>query len=283
MPPITLAFVYSDLANGAKDTDVKNFVNQHIAEGYVLDGLQRLTTLQDAAADDGFSASRPIFMNIIIAERYDLLLYRMITLNNGQKPMTARHQVEMLTGPLLNNVSLKNLSIDVLSEKETEGTRVPGAFRKSDIIEAYTAYLSNSVHNQNSKIIEDRLDEIIVGRVMEAGLTDAKFTFEDILTEVDRLSEDQAVKNWLRQSNNLIGFTVGAKISVDKIREISPEEFAECLGKFETAFEAINPSKVNVGKYRRDLSSFYLAGINEFFEADVDEIESRFFDETLTE
>lgn len=283
MPPITLAFVNTELSNGANEADVESFVNASISEGYVLDGLQRLTTLKDAAKDPVLCTTRPIYMNIIIAERYDLLLYRMITLNNGQKPMTARHQVEMLTGPLLKNVNLKNLDINVLSEKETEGTRVPGAFRKSDIVEAYTAYLSDNVHNQNAKIIENRLDEIIVGRVMEAELTDEKFTFEDILSEVDRLSENQTVKTWLRQSNNLIGFTVGAKTSVDKIRKISPETFSKCVEGFEMAFDSINPSKVNVGKYRRDLSSFYIAGIEGFLEADIDEIEGKFFDETLSE
>jgi len=283
MPPITLAFVKPELSHGATQAEIKSYVNSRIEEGYVLDGLQRLTTLKDASSDDGFVGDRPIFMNIIIAERYDLLLYRMITLNNGQKPMTARHQVEMLTGPLLQNTNLQNLKIDILSEKETEGTRVPGAFRKSDVIEAYTAYLSNSVHNQNSKIIEERLDEIIVGRVMEAGLTDATVAFEDILIEVDRFSGDPKAKHWLRQSNNLIGFAVGAKKSQETILKITPPEFASITQKFEAAFESINRSKVNIGKFRRDLVLFYISNLKDLAKADLDEVESRFFDETLAE
>lgn len=281
MPPITLAFEYKDLADGAIAKDISEYINLNIKNGYVLDGLQRLTTLKDASGDPEFDATRPLFLNIIVAERYDLLLYRMITLNNGQKPMTARHQVEMLTGPLLQNIKLNNLRIEVLSEKDTEGKRVAGAFKKSDLIEAYTAYLSNNVHNQNSKIIENRLDEIIVGRVMDSGLTDAEFSFEDILIEVDRMSENEAAKTWLRQKNNLIGFTVGAKKSLATVRNASPEEFASCLENFEVAFTAINRSKVNVGKFRRDLSEFFMTRLAEFLFADLEDIDSRFFEETL--
>ena len=32
----------------------------------------------------------------------DRLLYRMITLNNGQKPMTARHQIEILASNIFD-------------------------------------------------------------------------------------------------------------------------------------------------------------------------------------
>jgi hypothetical protein len=281
MPPITLAFEHKGLANGASIEDISAYVNDNIKKGYILDGLQRLTTLQDASEDDRFVATRPLFLNIIIAERYDLLLYRMITLNNGQKPMTARHQVEMLTGPLLQNLKLENFDIEIISEKDTEGKRVSGAFKKSDMVEAYTAYLSDNVHNQNSKIIESRLDDIIVGRVMDSGLTNADYSFEDILTEVDRLSGNQGSKNWLRQKNNLIGFTVGAKKSIATLRKASPEEFSVCIEKFETAFTAINRSKVNVGKFRRDLSEFFIENFEEFLSADLEDIERRFFEETV--
>lgn len=283
MPPITLAFEYRGLKNGAGIEEVKEYVNSNIAKGYILDGLQRLTTLADASLDEGFDGNRPLYLSIIVAERYDLLLYRMITLNNGQKPMTARHQVEMLTGPLLQNLQLRNLSIEVLSEKETEGTRVSGAFKKSDLVEAYTAYLSNNVHNQNSKIIESRLDEIIVGRVMDAELTEAKYSFEEILREIDRLSENQDSKAWLRIKNNLIGFTVGAKNSLATIQDTSPDDFAVCVRNFDLAFTAINRSKVNVGKFRRDLAEFFMTRIDEFVNADLEEIESRFIDETIAD
>jgi hypothetical protein len=280
MPPITLAFVNESLSSSCDRSNIESYVNNNIKDGYILDGMQRLNTLRDASHDPAFDRTRPLFVTIIIAERYDLLLYRMITLNNGQKPMTARHQIEMLTQ---GAIDLSGLSIQVVTEKETEGTKVHGAFRKSDIVEAYTAYLTDSVNNQNSKIIESKLDEIIVGKVMDSDISEADISFSDILKQVDRLSSSIYLRDWLRQVNNLIGFTVGAKRSLPLISSWEIEKAESVVKTFERAFEAINPSKVNVGKSRRELSAYFIQLAEKFADADVAEVESAFFTETLVD
>ena len=43
-----------------------------------------------------------LYANLLICESMDRLLYRMITLNNGQKPMSARHQIEILAGNIFD-------------------------------------------------------------------------------------------------------------------------------------------------------------------------------------
>lgn len=260
--------------------EIEEYINGNIEDGYILDGMQRLNTLHEASQNEGFRETRPLHVNIIISEKYDLLLYRMITLNNGQKPMTARHQIEMLTK---GAIDLSNFGIPVVTEKETEGTKFPGAFRMSDIVEAYTAYLTNNVNNQNKRIIEAKLDEILVGRVMDSDITEARVSFADILGEVERASVTLAAKNFFRQANNLIGFTVGARSSMDAIRLLSPNDFSEQVDKFERAFDAINPSKVNVGKFRRELASFFFENIEDFRNKDVSEIEIEFFEKTMPE
>lgn len=283
MPPITLAFVNPDISTGVDAQIVEDFVNDNINDGYILDGLQRLTTLKEASIEESFSYKCPLYMNIIITEKYYFLLYRMITLNNGQKPMTARHQVEMLAGPLLSKFKVSNLSINILSEKETEGTRVLGSFRKSDIVEAYMAFLSDNVNNQNSKIIEERLDEIIVNRVMEADISAVDHTFEDILNQINRLCEKSYVKDWFRVSNHLIGFTVGARSTFKEIEKISPDEFADFVKKFDDAFAVINKSKVNVGKYKRELSRDFVASIRDLLNLNTDELRNFIFERTSNE
>jgi len=280
MPPITIAFVSEKFSKSSSAADLQKFINENIADGYVLDGMQRMLTLVDAAKEEGFDASRPLYVNVIVAERYDFLLYRMITLNNGQKPMTARHQIEMLTK---GAIDISATDLHVVSEKQTEGTKIKYAFRMSDIAEAYTAYLSNSLHNQNSKIIESKLDEILVGKVMEAGVTNETFTFSDILAEVGRLSVIDDNKEWLRQLNNLIGFTVAAKKSLKDIQGISPGEFKGKVEIFEAAFKAMNASKLNVGRYRRELSKIYFERIKTLYDYDKAQLEALFFHETLTE
>lgn len=280
MPPITIAFVSEEFSKVDIPENLQEYINANIAEGYILDGMQRLLTLVDASKDAGFDAARPLYVNVIIAERYDFLLYRMITLNNGQKPMTARHQIEMLTK---GAIDISEANLNVVREKQTEGTKVKHAFRMSDIAEAYTAYLSNSLHNQNSKIIESKLDEILVGKVMEAGVNSQTVSFSEILAEVGRLIVIDENKDWLRQLNNLIGFTVAAKKSLLDIRSISPEHFRDKISIFEAAFKAMNASKLNVGKYRRELSKVYFEKIAALSDYDQSQLEALFFAETLSE
>ncbi|QCL86707.1 hypothetical protein CFBP5875_19090 [Agrobacterium pusense] len=280
MPPITLAFINPTLSTENNPATLRQFITNNIAEGYILDGMQRMITLKDASEIEGYEGSRTLYVNIIVAERYDLLLYRMITLNNGQKPMTARHQIEMLTK---GAIDLSGTSLEIVSEKQTEGTKIRNAFRMSDIAEAYTAYLSDSLHNQNTKIIESKLDEILVGRVMESDITNQQHSFSDILREIGRLQVIDENKDWLRQVNNIIGFTVGAKKSLNDISAITPDEFLEKITNFEKAFDAINTSKVNVGKYRRELSRLFISEIAELGLFDRSQLEELFFDETMTD
>jgi hypothetical protein len=280
MPPITLAFVDEDHSAIDDPIQAADYVNRNIENGYILDGMQRLNTLSDAAKSEDFDATRPMHVNVIIASQYDLLLYRMITLNNGQKPMTARHQIEMLTG---GAIDLSAANFPIVTEKETEKNKVVGAFRKSDIVEAYIAYLTNNVNNQNKKIIESKLNDILVGRVMESNLAEERVSFSEVLREVGRFVENPVSNSWFRLGNNLIGFTVGAKRSIAILRNISSEDFSSLTVKFETAFEAINPSKVNVGKVRRELSQFYISNIDQFIDASVDDVQSAFFEQTMSE
>lgn len=280
MPPVTLAFVNSDLAGSVRLSELSDFINSQILEGYILDGMQRIITLADVSVNRDFDGRRPLYLNVIVAERYDLLLYRMITLNNGQKPMTARHQIEMLTKGAIN---ISGVEFPITTEKQTEGTKISNAFRMSDIAEAYTAYLSDSLHNQNSRIIESKLDEILVGRVMESDITNQRYSFSEILREVGRLQTTNRVRDWLRQLNNLIGFTVGAKSSLDFIRQIGPDQMERCIETFEVAFDAINQSKVNVGKFRRELSCYYVRQISELKDVSQEVLTELFFEQTLTD
>lgn len=280
MPPITLAFVDQSIANSTDPAAVLDFVKSNIEQGYILDGMQRLNTLKSAAEDLVFDQSRPLPVNIIIAEKYDLLLYRMITLNNGQRPMTARHQIEMLTRGLLDQVQL---GITILTEKETEEKSPKGTFRQSDVSEAYIAYMSDSVNNQNARIIASKLDELLVFRVMDANLSEEKSTFLQVVRCVDRLSSDPDAKDWLRLANNLIGFSVGAKRSLDFLEKIEIAAFVSVLDKFEAAFEALETSKVNVGKIRREWACEFIAKIESLLGEDQEEFNRRFIELTMAE
>tara|TARA_E500000318_G_C3547362_1_gene207307 strand:+ start:412 stop:1461 length:1050 start_codon:yes stop_codon:yes gene_type:complete len=284
MPAITLAFVDEEISTEENKDKVVQFVKENIASGYVLDGMQRLNTLVSASEDEKFDRSRPIFLNVIIAEKYDLLLYRMITLNNGQKPMTVRHQVEMLTNNLINGLVDSGVlhNIKILTEKELQVSSPKGSFRKVDIASAYLAFLTGGPHNQNSRFIEDKLDEILVGKIMESEITFESLKFSDVISHVDRVSEDETARDWLRNENNLIGFTLGLKKSFNELNDITPVQFGEMTKVFDEAFLAINPSKVNVGKVRRELSLYFVSNVGKLVGQPVEVLTEELFDLTAT-
>jgi len=261
MPPITLAFVDNARPTFDNASQAQAYANEHIASGYVLDGMQRLNTLYSVKDSPDFDRAKTLFFNLIISPKKDMHLYRMITLNNGQRPMTPRHQIEILTEELFD---FTELEIDVRSEKDRSENVTRGEFNLSDISKGYLAFFSGTVHIENNKIISEKMDEIIVGKIMDSAVIEGQLEFEQVLILVDKFATDETAKSWLLTQNNLIGFCVGARDSFEALSAISAPEFGELTKKFEEAFKSINASRVNLGRYRRELSRTFIAGIATF-------------------
>ena len=280
MPPITLALINEDVDLEFSDENkapAQAYINDNINNGYVLDGMQRLNSLYSVKEQDGFDGSRKIYVNLVISSNKDMLLYRMITLNNGQRPMTPRHQIEVLTQELFN---FEDLEIDVQTEKERAENIKRGAFNLSDISKGYLAFFSGNVHNENNKIISEKMDEIIIGRIMSNSVTEQTLEFQNILDLIDRFSENSEAKTWLKVQNNLIGFCVGVKKSYEILKDMRAEDFAELTAIFESAFSGIDISKVNLGKYRIEFAEDYIRNIGEMRQKDAHQLLEYFSDKT---
>lgn len=259
MPPLTLSIVDENDFDFIEKQAAAAYIEEKLSNGYVLDGMQRLNTLKSASDDERFDPDRPLYFNILISKSKDTLLYRMITLNNGQKPMSARHQIEVLTEELFDFTELK---IDIQTEKERSEKVVRGAFNLSDISKGYLAYFTNNLNNDNNKIIAEKMDEIIARKIMDFDIEDEnRIEFQSILKLIDQLSIDEEAKKWLQIQNNLIGFCLGVKNSYKYISNIEAADFGRFVLKFDEAFKGINAAKVNLGKYRRELSFEYIKNI----------------------
>lgn len=142
MPNITIAIKVDDgMPKGEEVTE--KYIEKTIKNAFILDGIQRLNTLSriDTAKLD---TSRILYCNILISDSMDRLLYRMITLNNGQKPMSARHQIEILAGNIFDFDSLPILSV---TEKEKKRKKKnDDTMNKESLIKGYLAYISNSIN-----------------------------------------------------------------------------------------------------------------------------------------
>lgn len=249
MPPITIALIGEIKKTKDKQAAVYKFIEDNIDSGFVLDGIQRLNTLVRASKREGFSAERTLHVNFLIAKSRDRLLYRMITLNNGQKPMSARHQIDVLADAFFD---FDHLNLSLVSEKSKGRVRAPDTFKKADFVKGYVAYLSNSVSVDNQKIIEEKMDELIASRIIESDISSRPIEFSDVVCLINKFSESDSLRDWIRVQNNFIGFCVGIRSSLLEIEATPLEDIAEVIANFEHALTSINVSKVNLGKVRRE-------------------------------
>ena len=279
MPAITVAFVGESINSQTSKEDVQNFINDNVSKGYVLDGLQRLTTLMSASEENEFNSQKALYVNVIISPSEDKLLYRMITLNNGQRPMTPRHQIEILTKEMFD---FNELNISVQTEKERSEQPVRGSYDLADISKGYLAFLTKTVNNDNNKIIDEKMDQILVGRILDTDIKSAQVQFRQVMDLVDRFSESTNIKKWFQVNNNFIGFCVGIHDAYDVINQTNNDDFERALELFEVGFSSIKTSKVNLGKYRRMLSMDFIRNYSSLAAMDGDEISEYFMELTVS-
>lgn len=249
MPPITVALIHSFGNDLPRQEVVFDFIKSEIGQGFVLDGIQRLNTLLRASKAENFDANRPLHVNFILAPSRDRLLYRMITLNNGQKPMSARHQIDVLADSFFD---FDHIELDLVTEKSKGRVRAPHSFKKADFVKGYIAYLSESVSIDNQKIIEEKMDELIASRIIESDIPTRKIEFTDVVELINLMSQSEKLGDWIRVQNNFIGFCVGIRGSLETLGSQSIEDIENAIQNFEDAFSSINVSKVNLGKVRRE-------------------------------
>lgn len=160
-PPIVLA-----LSKNIAVDNVGNLVqqiNEYKSELVILDGLQRSYTIKDLIEENKDINPHPDYFNHKIRVEVYLginklgILYRMLTLNTGQTPMSTRHQIEMIYSDYLNN-GIEGITFI----KETDN-RLPqsyGEFKFRDIIEGFTSFLERDYLTLERTEILDRIKSL---------------------------------------------------------------------------------------------------------------------------
>ncbi|HRH49860.1 MAG TPA: hypothetical protein PLP23_13985 [Panacibacter sp.] len=256
MPAITIALVLPSVAEyvGKSKEEIITLLEEQKENLYILDGIQRLNTLKRAYKDE--IKDFDIYINLLVSDSDDRLLYRMITLNNGQKPMSARHQIEVLAH---NIFDFENLPIAIQTEKARSKKRIKGSFDKDDIIKGYISYLSESVNIDNQKIIESKMDELIADKIIESSVTQTESQFTKVIEKIEEFIDEEYSLKWFKQPNNLIGFCAGIGKSYNTIKVETKESFKEMLEKFELSFESFDISKIKLGHLRRLTVQYFIS------------------------
>jgi hypothetical protein len=82
---------------------------------------------------------------------------------------------------IANAFDFNKLGISVVAEKDASAISARKSFRKSDIIQAYLAFMADSPIVDNKKIIEEKMDELLVGKIMAVEPTKYKSSFKEFV------------------------------------------------------------------------------------------------------
>lgn len=183
MPPIILALsqdmgavVAAEIArirNGVIDQQAKDAISQAIIDSFnshellILDGLQRTYTIGECVGvveSQGSSAlqdflSKSIRLEVYVGLNKTGILYRMLTLNTGQTPMSFRHQIEMLYRDHLDAKQLPN-GIVVLREAEAKRARGSAKYKFSEVVDMYYAFSTGRAESIDRQTLVNQLGEL---------------------------------------------------------------------------------------------------------------------------
>lgn len=188
MPPIVLGLPTPAQRKDISLDTICAFIEENAEDVLILDGLQRTYTLVDLRAElhtkGDESALAKLLAHTIRLELYVGInrlgiLYRMLTLNTGQTPMSLRQQIEMLY------IDFARIPIDgvtVIKEADDDAPRKLGEYTFRSVIEGFNAYLErNELPLERTDILENiKSLEKLSGENQDANL------FEDIVRTYDQ-------------------------------------------------------------------------------------------------
>ena len=153
IPPLVLAITNEDafdLREVEKNGSILlNYIQKFPQNVLILDGLQRTLTLLDADAEMSrkdpeeyrnflnFQLRLEIYLNI---NKFGVL-YRMLTLNTGQTPMSARHQLEMLYSDMLNT---QIEGVRLVSDTSGSADPSKNEFHFKNTVEGFHSYMNRN-------------------------------------------------------------------------------------------------------------------------------------------
>lgn len=162
LPSITLA-VKPDLVPGMipllEGTD-EALANALSRPGRVdiLDGLQRTYIMNDLKAEGhDFPPDQFALVEFWLESDIQKLIYRIIVLNAGQKPMSIRHQVELLFMSLKSSIEAEIADLQIYTEREATRRRRSRKFPLNVVVSAYQAHILASTELQKENIIANKM------------------------------------------------------------------------------------------------------------------------------
>ncbi len=146
IPPIVLALTNtSTITDDTSSESIEQSIEENTQDLLILDGLQRTYTILDVEDELRYDGAKlkefqdkKLRIEIYMGINKFGILYRMLTLNTGQTPMSTRHQIEMLYKNLLGT---EIEGVKIILEKDAVQAEAPNEINFKDIIEGFNSYL----------------------------------------------------------------------------------------------------------------------------------------------
>ncbi|WP_269997960.1 hypothetical protein [Arthrobacter sp. B2a2-09] len=212
IPPLVLALTEAGQGvTGLDDIELEALIINNASRLVILDGLQRTHTiidlLQEVARvpDNGGEfpeEDTPVRVEIYLGLNRLGILYRMLTLNTGQTPMSLRQQIEML---YLDYQDL-DPGIQLVKEADNRMATKLHEYNFKDVVEGFNAYLNR--------------DELPIDR---AGLLENIRSLEKLSKEnQDSDIFRKYVTTLDRFTSHAVSLAGEAQLSPEQLEDVSP-------------------------------------------------------------
>ncbi|MBM6499263.1 hypothetical protein [Flavobacterium macrobrachii] len=302
LPGITLAVEftqvdkYLELIEKDEFDEITSMLNNK-EEIYILDGLQRTYIINDINEEkEPINENQKLLLELWFEKEINHLIYRLIVLNSGQKPMSMRHQVELLFMTLKNSLTKDIDGLELYLEKDGQIRSKARKFAFDRIVNAYYSFLTKSPETDRDNLVVKKLNEDDILSSTETELNENYVSFKKYLikyceldTELFRvyggINELSSYKNWLSEENTMKAFFAAvSKFKIDDKRESRMDNALDKLIKtfkdentsrdiinfeqFNSIKSGIDSKKSNVGVALRKT---IMDGFREFFMNEGDE------------
>jgi hypothetical protein len=234
LPPITLALnpdfvgTYEPFLKAEpENVNDLNAIFDTKSSVYILDGLQRTHIMKDLQDEGfGFESNQKLLLEFWFERDLGNLIYRLIVLNSGQKPMSMRHQVELLFLTMQDKLRADIPGLIMYNEREKKSRDNANMFPFDRVVTGYQSYLNQSPEVDKGKLISERLDAGVltdVDMVILEGYTDytaylTKYLAIDLLAykTYEKFTSFSGAKNWLADENVVNAFFAAIGLLVDE-------------------------------------------------------------------
>ncbi len=249
LPPITLAVKKDHIGEYLASIDDAPALENIISIPHqvnILDGLQRTHILFDIR-DEGYALNpkQTLLLEFWLEANVNNLIYRIIVLNSGQKPMSMRHQIELLFSATKESLKENIPSIEIFTERDEARRTRPEKFSLERLAIGYYSFITKSTEVNKENIIAQKILEDKILEEGEEALGDKFSKFVQYLSEFCKLDKEVfriysgETSTWFGSENLMIAFF--AAISSFSTEESKEQRIHEAIRRLHDSLAAASP------------------------------------------